>query len=134
MSQLPTAEDTPEARATRYRAYAEQVVATGNLDYAIELYCLAIAATPDNITLHQELRELGLRRKAAGGRALGLFAHPWRAPTTEDGAAVADAARVLAYDPGNTRDMATLLASADALGLTAARDWIAGILRRATRE
>lgn len=133
MSQPPPVEETPEARAKKCRDCARVVAAAGNLDDAIEFYELALAATPDDVTLHQELREVGLRRKAAGGRAMSWLAQRFPAKKEDNAAALAHAAKVLAYDPSHTGHMIALLALADQLGLPATRDWIGNILQKATR-
>jgi hypothetical protein len=133
MSQPPAVGETPEARAKTFREYAKQVIAAGNLEYAIELLGAAIAATPGDVTLHQELREVGLRRKAAGGAVMSLFGRRFAAMLEGDGAELAHVARTLAYDPGNTAEMAAVLALADKTGLTEVGDWIGEILRRANQ-
>jgi hypothetical protein len=40
----------------------------GLFEYAIDLYLDGLKLDPGNIDVHKELREVSLRRKAAGGR------------------------------------------------------------------
>jgi len=54
-------------------AKARQVLNVGNYDYAIELYLLGLGLDPDSVEAHRELREVSLRRRAAGGKPMGLL-------------------------------------------------------------
>src|SRR4051812_6605651 len=50
---------------------ARTVAATGNFDYAIEMYIQGLNREPLNVAEHQSLRETAMRRKIAGGKSGG---------------------------------------------------------------
>jgi len=52
-------------RDQEYFERARAVSAEGKLDDAIELYLQGLSFLPDIVPVHQELRDVGLRRKAA---------------------------------------------------------------------
>src|SRR5690349_19120856 len=49
------------------------VAATGNYDYAIEMYIQGLMLDPESIEGHQSLRDISLRRKASGGKTIGML-------------------------------------------------------------
>ena len=60
----------------------EEAEDPGRLVYQIEMHVQAITLAPGDVELHKELRRLGLRYKAAGGKAAGMFTRV-RATSTE---------------------------------------------------
>src|SRR3982751_702842 len=50
---------------------AKTVAATGNYDYAIDMFITGLDREPFNLEEHKALREVALRRKVAGGKAGG---------------------------------------------------------------
>src|SRR5205085_2221578 len=50
------------------------VAATGNFDYAIEMYLQGLALDPEAVEAHQTLRDISLKRKASGGKTMGMMA------------------------------------------------------------
>src|SRR6476659_4303444 len=49
------------------------VAGTGNYDYAIEMYIQGLNLDPEGVEGHQALRDISLRRKAGGGKAIGML-------------------------------------------------------------
>src|SRR5947209_7343190 len=101
----------PSGKAAGYFAAARAAAELGAYDHAIGLYLAGLRHDPANRDAHQALREVGLRRKAAGGQPLGLtdrlrllvVRHPTRR--------MLDAARILAHDPADTDAMSEMLKS-----------------------
>ena len=108
--------------------------ATAEIDYAMELVLQRIAIELDNVGAHRELRELSLRRKAAGGNALGMFEtlklEAAKKSATDPFQRVLAAEKLLAYDPGNVRRMMGLVRETEEAGLPETTEWLKGIIRK----
>ena len=61
-----------ERKARRFFEHARAVAETRNYDYAVECYINGLRHDPDNMTQHEALREVSLKRKVAGGRPANL--------------------------------------------------------------
>lgn len=59
-------------KANRFFDHAQVVADARNYDYAIECYLNGLRYDPDNISKHEALREVALKRKVAGGKPAGL--------------------------------------------------------------
>ena len=55
---------------------AKAVAATGNYDYAIDMYIEGLNREPFNVEEHKQLRDTALRRKVSGGKAAGGLLGP----------------------------------------------------------
>jgi len=69
----PKKGESPRAPRDRRKAasffkHAATTAETRNYDYAIDLYISGLKNDPDNMDKHEELREVALRRKVAGGK------------------------------------------------------------------
>lgn len=124
----PEEQKKAEAFFTRGRTVAD----TGNYDYAIEMYLQGLSIDPENVEAHKELRDIALKRKASGGKTLGMFeAMKLRRPTKDDKQNMLNAERLLAFDPGNTDVMVALMQSAHRAGFYDTVLWIGPILSQA---
>src|SRR4051812_48574805 len=68
--------DIPEADRKKAQAFFDRgrnVVGTGQYEYAIEMFIQGLSVDPENVEAHQQLRDIGYRRKASGGKKLGIF-------------------------------------------------------------
>ena len=54
------------------RRFFEHAQAVADHDYAIECFVNGLRLDPDNLAMHDALREVALRRKAAGGKPAGV--------------------------------------------------------------
>jgi len=109
---------------------AREIAAQGGYEYAIDLYLDGLAITPADVEMHQELREVSLRRKAGGGKAMAIAAAlKLRRPTQDPKQTMLNAEKLLAYDPGNTEHMLTMLQWAKRGGLNEIAEWMASILQ-----
>jgi len=136
-----TSQETPKpkpAKAGKGRAFfqrAEEVAETGNWDFAIEMYVEGLKREPDNIEQgHRPLREVALKRKAQRGKGPGLREQlkfrPGKDPVTN----VANAAYLLAKEPGSISYMQQLLKASQKAQLPILSKWICDILLESQRQ
>jgi tetratricopeptide (TPR) repeat protein len=126
-------EDRKKAKAFFDRGTT--VAGTGNYEYAIEMYLQGLAIDPDAIEAHQTLRDISMKRKASGGKALGMFeAMKLKRNTKDDKQNMLNAEKLLGYDPGNTDHMLSLAQAAQRGGYWDTVMWIGPILRRANTD
>src|SRR3954462_12404092 len=93
-------------KAAAFFAQGKKVSDTGNYDYAIEMYMQGLAIDPDAQDAHQALRDVSLRRKAQGGKPIGMLAAlGLKRGTKDDKQDMLNAEKLLANDPGNTDHM-----------------------------
>jgi hypothetical protein len=98
---------------------------------ALRLYLAALRESPDDVTLHQELRDVGLQFKAAGGKSLGLIAKVRAKMARSPKRKLLDAANILARDPGDLDAMIDLMESAQTANFTEVAEWASRLLRAA---
>lgn len=139
MAEVPEGykEVPPEDRA-KARGFFEKgktVAGTGQYEYAIEMYLQGFSLDPDAIEGHQELRDISLKRKASGGKAIGfLDAMKLKRPTSDDKVNMLNAEKLLSYDPGNTDYMQSLIQSAYRGGYYDTVLWVGPIFQRANAD
>src|SRR5206468_2684200 len=93
-------------------AKGQTLGATGQYDYSIEMYLQGLAIDPDATEAHQALREISMRRKASGGKKLGMFDAMKLRGGKEPKQAMLNAEKLLAYEPGDTDHMVTMMEAA----------------------
>jgi tetratricopeptide (TPR) repeat protein len=128
----------PEAEQKRASAIferAQAVAGGGQYDYSIELYLNGLDVDPENVDGHKALRSISLRRKAGGGKDLGFIEKmKVKRAAKDDKQIVLTGERLLAYDPGNTDVMLSLMQSAFKAGFYDTVLWIADVLMRANSD
>lgn len=117
-------------RAREHFDRARHAAEAGQPEYAIELFLSGLAIEPDNLDAHRELWRLAVKRKAGGGKDLGMIKKMMLRSAI---ARVADATQSLAYDPGNVDVMVELARHADAAGHICTADWAEKLIRRASQ-
>jgi tetratricopeptide (TPR) repeat protein len=128
---------TPEEGPGKGEVYftrAASVAATGNFDYAIDMYIQGLLREPFNIEEHKKLREVGFHRKVAGGKpAGGLFGAktPFKGKAPKE--AMLNAEWLLAKDVGNINHMMQMVRSAAACNLPDVVAWMGPIALEANR-
>ncbi|MGB7156896.1 MAG: hypothetical protein WBD40_02450 [Tepidisphaeraceae bacterium] len=94
--------------------------------------------TPENVAAHKELREIVLKRKADGGKALGMFEKmkldATLANATDDKQAMLLAEKLLAYDPWKLEWMVAAANRASRAGFPKAAEWFAELARKAAGD
>src|SRR5947207_14436621 len=99
--------DIPEEDRLKARVFFDRgstVAGTGNFEYAIEMYLQGLAIDPEAVDAHQALRDFSLKRKAGGGKALGMLQAmnlPGAADAKEP---MLHTEEPLPSDPGNHQD------------------------------
>ena len=111
------------------------VAGTGNFEYAIEMFISGLGFDPDSAEAHQSLRDISLKRKATGGKALGMFeAMKLKRPSKDDKQNLLNNCKLLAYDPGNTDYMVGVLQNGVRGGFYSTCMWIGPVLQRANAD
>jgi len=133
-----TGQNAPAKSAGPGKAFfdrADQIVETGNWDYAIEMYLEGIRREPDNLHRgHQPLRNAALNRKAKGGKGPGLADRMKRGRAKEPIDQLINAEYLLAKEPGSVQYMERFLQAAKGLELKDVVVWIAQIMLEAQRQ
>jgi tetratricopeptide (TPR) repeat protein len=139
VAQLPEGyKEIPEEDRKKAKVFFDRgntVAGTGNYEYAIEMYLQGLAIDPDAVEAHGTLRDFSLKRKASGGKGLGMTER-WKLarPTSDDKANMLNAEKLLAYDPGNTDDMILMLQNAQRGGFYDTVMWLGPILQKANAD
>lgn len=129
-SDIPPGDPTEDIQ--QYLDRAKHSEMNGEYDSAIELYLRALAGAPDDVTIHELLRTVSLKRKVAGGKAIGVLRRRMNRTTTRDDKVnMLNAERMLSFDPGHSGHMVSFLQSAHRAGFEKAVAWMESILRRA---
>src|SRR4051812_28559314 len=106
VAELPKGyKEIPEAdrkKAEVFFAQGRKVADTGNYEYAIEMFIQGLNLDPDSIEAHQQLRDYSLKRKAMGGKPMGMMDKMKLKKGKEDKDNMLVAEKLLAYDPGST--------------------------------
>jgi len=130
--------DVPPEDREKAQVFFERgrtVAGTGNYEYAIEMFLQGLALDPDAVDAHQELRDISLKRKVGGGKALGwVEAMKLKRPTSDDKSNMLNAEKLMSYDPGNTDPMQSLLQSAHRAGYWDTVLWIGPIFQKANAD
>ncbi len=130
--------EVPQADRDKAKVFFERgktVAGTGNYEYSISMYISGFELDPDETGAHQELRDISLKRKASGGKAMGfLEAMKTKRPTSDDKTNMLNAEKLLSFDPGNTDHMQSLLQSAYRGGYWDTVLWVGPIFQKANAD
>lgn len=126
--------DEERERAKVFFDRAKTVAGTGNFDYAIEMYIQGLNVDPENIEAHQALRDISLKRKASGGKDMGMIDKMKMPKAKEEKQLMLNAEKLLAYSPGDISRMVAMLQGAYKAGCYATVMWIGPIIQRANSE
>jgi hypothetical protein len=125
--------DDEQKKAAVFFDKARNVGATGQYEFAIEMYIQGLTIDPENVQAHQELRDISLKRKVSGGKAMGMFSKP-SVNNKDDKLNMLNAEKILAYDPGSTDYMETIFQNAHKGGFFDTVMWMGPILQKANAE
>ena len=111
------------------------VADSGQYEYAIEMFLQGLSIDPDARDAHQALREISLKRKASGGKALGMFeAMKLKGKGKDEKQNLLNAIKLLSYDPGNTDYMLSVMQNAHKGGFYDTCLWVGPILLQANSQ
>ncbi|MGB7156898.1 MAG: hypothetical protein WBD40_02460 [Tepidisphaeraceae bacterium] len=131
-------DEANERKAKVFFSRGRDVADTGNYEYAIEMYLQGLLITPENVAAHRELREIALKRKADGGKDLGMLEKmkldATLANATDDKQAMLLAEKLLAHDPGKLEWMVAAANRASRAGFPKAAEWFAELARKAAGD
>src|SRR5690348_4128533 len=114
---------------------AKTVADTGNFEYGLELYLQGLSIDPENTEAHHAMRDVSLKRKASGGKGLGMFEKMKLGKNTKDEKLnMLNAEKMLGYDPGNTDHMVSMFQSAIHGGFFDTAMWIGAALMKANSD
>jgi hypothetical protein len=127
--QIPS-EDREKAR--RFFEKADAVGAAGQYDYAVDMYLQGLTFDPEAVEIHQKLRDTALRRKASGGKKLGMFEKmKFTGKSKDEKQNLLNAERLLAIDdPGNLDYMDSMMQSAYKSGCFDTALWVMPIYEK----
>ena len=118
--------DIPEEDQAKARTFFEkgdQLVKQGGYDYAIEMYLQGLNYDPENVEAHQTLREVSLKRKASGGKDLGMMQKmKVKTNSSDEKQNMLAAEKLLAFDPGNLEPLLRGTMIDNRAGVLAQRD------------
>jgi tetratricopeptide (TPR) repeat protein len=123
-----------QKNAVTFFTRGQTVAGTGNYDYAIEMYLQGLTRDPEAIPAHQALRDISMKRKASGGKKLGMFDAMKLRGGKDDKQAMLNAEKLLAYDPGETGHMINMMEAAVRGGFYDTVMWIGPITLQANNS
>jgi tetratricopeptide (TPR) repeat protein len=130
--------DVPEEDRKKAKVFFDRgktVAGTGNFEYAIEMYLQGLKLDSDAVEAHQELRDISLKRKASGGKAVGFMeAMKLKRASKDDKDNLLNAEKLLSYDPGNTDHMISAMQSALRAGFFDTVMWMGGVGLKANAD
>jgi hypothetical protein len=133
---VPAPNNKPPTTPGKGKAFfdrADQVAATGNPDFVIELYLEGIQREPGNVERgHKPLRKVSLERTAAGGKPAGFMELQKRKRNHPSGkdplSQLVTAEFLLAKEPGSEQHMEAIMKTAMALDLKDLTRWMGTIM------
>ena len=129
--------DIPEEDRRKAQVFFERgkaVADTGNYEYSIEMYIQGLAVDPENVDAHAALREIALKRKASGGKDMGMFERMKLPKAKDDKQTLLNSEKLLAYDAGNTDRMLAVAQAAYRAGFYDTVMWIGPIFLKANAD
>ena len=130
--------EADQKKANTFFERGLSVANSGQFEYAIEMFLQGLNVDPENTDAHQQLRDISLKRKASGGKDLGMFEkmklRAGIAKGKDNKANVLTAEKLLAYDPGNTDNMMAVFENAFQAGFYDTVLWIGQIALKANSD
>jgi tetratricopeptide (TPR) repeat protein len=127
--------EAEQKKADTFFEKARTVGATGNYEFAIEMYIQGLMIDPENTDAHNELRDISMKRKVSGGKAMGFMeSRKFSTHNRDDKLNMLNAEKLLAYDPGSTDYMQALLQNAHKAGYFDTVMWIGPIFQKANAD
>jgi tetratricopeptide (TPR) repeat protein len=135
MTQTSPQSSPAPGKGVRFFDQADKVAEMGNAEYAIQMYIEGIRREPDNLERgHKPLREVALKRKAKGGKGIGMMEQFKLRPGKDPTENFLNGVYCLSKDPGSITYMEQVLTGALKLELPGVIKWICDILLESERQ
>ena len=135
MVQINTNDDVGLAKAKPFFGRAEQVAATDNFDYAIDMYMEGLRLAPDALDQgHKKLRLMALIRQGKGGKKPSIVEKLKRSRGKDELEQMLNAEFLLAKDPNHLPYAETMLKAAVTGGYNKTAEWIADLIFEMNRS
>lgn len=107
---------------------------SGQYEYAIEMFISGLSIDPDSVDAHKDLRDTSMRRKASGGKGIGMLAAMKLKGGKDAKEAMLNCEKLLAFDPGDRSYMSCVFAQALKGGYYDTVLWIGRVLLQANKD
>ena len=126
---MPDNNDQQKGKSIAFFAKAESLAATGNYDYAIEMYLEGLKSAPDELQKgHLGLHQLALRRQTKGGKKPSIIERMKRMRGKDPLDQLINAQYLFSKDPGNISYAEAVLKACVAGGYNKTAQWIADLI------
>lgn len=129
-----TISEDDQRKAQEFFTRGRTLSQTGQYEYSIEMFLQGLTIDPDAVDGHRDLRDTAMKRKASGGKAMGMLQTMKLKGGKTDKEAMLNAERLLAHDPGNTDHMLRVIQSAFNSGYYDTVMWIGPLFLRANAD
>ncbi len=127
--------DEDRKKAKSFFERAASLVSAGQYEYAFTMFESGLKLDPEAVEAHQAFRDAALRRKAGGGKKIGMLdAMKYPTKSKDDRTSMINAEHLLAFDPGDTGNMLAFLEAAYRAGCYDSVLWMGQILGKANNE
>ncbi|MFW6154286.1 MAG: tetratricopeptide repeat protein [Planctomycetota bacterium] len=127
-------DETTKGKGDPFFDRADQIVETGNWDFAIEMYLQGIAKEPEAIERGLEkLRAVALMRKASGGKPAGFMEKLKHKPDKDPLTSLTNALWLISREPGDVGVWKHIVQAARKGGWKTLLEWAGGMLFEANR-
>ena len=127
--------DDQRKKALTFFSRGKTVADTGQFDYAVEMFLQGLTIDPEAVEAHKDLRMIAMKRKASGGKAVGMFDKMKMLRSGKDEKAnMLSAEKVLSFDPGNTDAMQAMIVAANKGGFWETVMWLGPEFERANAD
>ena len=124
--------DDQRTKAQTFFSRGKTVADTGQFDYAVEMFLQGLAIDPEAVEAHKDLRLIAMKRKASGGKAVGMFDKMKLLRSgKEEKANMLNAEKVMSFDPGSTDAMQAMIVAANKGGFWETVMWLGPIFEEA---
>jgi tetratricopeptide (TPR) repeat protein len=111
------------------------VADTGNYEYAIDMYVEGLKYDPESVEAHTALREIAMRRKASGGKAMGMIDRMKLAKESKDDKQnLLNFEKLVSYDPGNTEYLLKIVQNGHRAGFFDTVKYFGPILQKSNAD
>lgn len=135
MAEQQAVPDEQRKKAQTFFSRGKTVADTGQHDYAVEMFLQGLSIDPEAVEAHKDLRIIAMKRKASGGKPVGMFDKMKLLRSGKDEKQnMLNAEKVLSCDPGSTDAMQAMIVAANKGGFWETVMWLGPEFERANAE